>query len=103
MVICAFSPKKDDTLDAVKVFSCGAIKLIKDDIQYVWPFFAVLLGLKANIDSSSQMPMPLPLQLLTNSLNASVNYMSDVFQHPVTKPGCDSLFLLQTISIVNRS
>lgn len=31
------------------------------------------------------MPKLLFLQLLTNSLNASVNYMSDVYEPPVTK------------------
>lgn len=58
---------------------------IKGDIQYAWPYFIVLLGLKANIATSSEIPMLLFMQLLTNSLDTSLNCISDVYEFPVTK------------------
>lgn len=51
------------------------------------------------------MPKLLLLQLLTNALNTSVNYMSDVFQHPVTKhlrknPACEAPYFWFTLSVL---
>lgn len=37
---------------------------IKGDIQYVWPFIIVILGLKANIASSFQIPSPFAIAIV---------------------------------------